>query len=193
MSMPDGITCEQVEREELDLRYVRGTLPEPLAEAFEAHYFGCDTCWALVRGGNEVRAARPSPKAAGWPRSRVFALAAVLVAAAGIGFWRLSQPGEPGVTVPSLERGEGAGSITLRSATVDRQVAAGWSKLPGAASYRVRFFGADGALLLQRQTVDTALLVARDSLGPSGGVLWQVQALDRLGGELARSALVEVR
>ena len=193
--MPDGITCERVEREELDLRYVRGTLPEPLAEAFEAHYFGCDQCWALVRGSNEVRAAGPSLMASRWRRPWTLALAALLVGAVGVGFWRLSQTAESGVSMPSLERGGTAAAIVLSAAIVDRQVVAHWSRVPNAASYRVRFFGADGALLLQRQTPDTALMIVRDSLGvsPGGGrLLWQVQALDRLGGEISRSGLVEV-
>ncbi len=193
--MSDVVTCERVEREALDLPYIRGTLPEPLAEAFEAHYFGCDTCWALVRGGNEVRAARPSFKATRWPHSWTLALAALLVGVVGVGFWRLSQPADAPISPSSLERGGTAAPMGLRAAMVDRRLAAEWSKVPGAASYRIRFFGSDGALLLQRQTADTALMVASDSLGVSpgtGALLWQVQALDRLGGELLRSALVEV-
>jgi hypothetical protein len=193
MSMPDAVNCERVEREELDLRYLRGALPEPLAEAFEAHYFGCDACWALVRRGNDLRAARPSPGAARWPRSRTLGLAAVLVAAVGLGFWRMTRSEAPGVTAPSLERGGSAAVIALEAGATDGLVSARWSRVPLAAGYRIRCFGPDGGLLLQRQTPDTALTVPRDSLrvGSTGPLVWQVQALDRLGGELARSALIE--
>lgn len=191
--MPDGMTCERVELEELDLRYIRGTLPEELAEAFEAHFFGCDRCWALVRGGNELRAARGGATAPRRPRVWAMALAAAVVGAVGVGLWRDSRRTEPAVTPASLERGGPATALVLGAATEAGRLAAHWSRVPGAATYRVRFFGADGSVLLSRETPDTALTVARDSLGgPGGSLLWQVQALDRLGGELIRSALVEV-
>ncbi len=194
MNMPEPITCERVDREELDLQYVRGTLAEPEAEAFEEHYWGCDRCWALVRGGNEVRAVRPTGGTRRWPRSRTLALAAVLVGAAGLGFWRLAPRTEPAVSAPSLERGGTAASIALSAALADRRLLAHWTGVPGAASYRVRFFSADGSVLLTRVNRDTLIVVPQDSLRvPAGGaVLWQVQALDRLGAEVMRSKLVEV-
>lgn len=192
MTMPDSVTCETVDREELDLRYIRGSLAEPLAEAFEAHYFGCDRCWALVRGGNEVRASQGVAAQARRPRTWAFALAAAVIGAVGIGLWRDSRD-RPVVSVSSLERGDSVGVIALETSAVEGgvSVAARWSRVPGAASYRVRFFGSDGAVLLSRETPDTTVTVSRDSVGT--GALWQVQALDRLGSELIRSALVEVR
>jgi anti-sigma factor RsiW len=45
------MTCELVDQRELDRRYLTGQLNDNEASAFEAHYFACDRCWALVKGG----------------------------------------------------------------------------------------------------------------------------------------------
>jgi hypothetical protein len=48
--------------------------------------------------------------------------------------------------------------------------------------------------LIQREVRDTAISVSRDSLGgPALELVWQVHALDRLGGEIARLPLTTVR
>lgn len=40
-----------------DVRYLAGSLTDAEAEAFEEHYFGCDTCWKAVQRGAEIRSA----------------------------------------------------------------------------------------------------------------------------------------
>ncbi len=181
-----GLTCSEVERDELDLKYLRGQLSPEQAEAFEAHYFGCDRCWELVHGGAQVRATRPArPRRLPlpWP---VLA-AAVLLGAVGIGLWRLQRPNPP----PDTERAGSSGALLVRVSTGAATLAVSWSPLPGAASYRVRLFAPDGAVLSEREVADTTLSLTRDSVTATGPLFWQVQALDRLGGELARSALTD--
>ena len=190
-SLPTPLTCEQVDRDELDTRYVQGTLDSKQAEAFEAHYFGCDRCWQLVDQGRQIRAARTvttgSSRKLFW-----IAAAAAFAAVIGAGLWR------------ELQRDGGEPAGTLRSSTeelappvagsAEDRFSLTWKTVPDAASYRVRVFGADGGLLLQREVLDTSLGIARDSLGPgTGGLVWQVHALDRLGGEIARFPLTTTR
>ncbi|MBM4189071.1 MAG: zf-HC2 domain-containing protein, partial [Gemmatimonadetes bacterium] len=43
--MSDQLTCDRVDREDLDTRYLAGTLSEADAAAFEAHFFECERCW----------------------------------------------------------------------------------------------------------------------------------------------------
>lgn len=52
----DPITCDDVDTHDLDVRYLDGRLTDVEATAFEAHYFGCDRCWTLVRHGEALRA-----------------------------------------------------------------------------------------------------------------------------------------
>jgi hypothetical protein len=183
------LTCSDVERDELDLKYLRGRLSPEHAEAFEAHYFACDRCWALVHGGFEVRATRPArPR---WlSRSWPMLAAAVLVGAVGIGFWRLQQ--RPGAVLPDAERAGPSGAVRVEAGAEGSSLTARWSSIAGAAGYRVRLFTKDGAVAVERELVDTSLSLTRDSVKTAAGPLyWQVQALDRLGGELARSPLVD--
>ena len=88
--LPDGnltmmdereITCELVDERELDSRYLSGRLTDDEASAFEAHYFGCDRYWALVRGGMGIRAAMSGEAATTPPSS-------YLVTGRGGGRWR---------------------------------------------------------------------------------------------------------
>jgi anti-sigma factor RsiW len=181
-----GLTCSEVERDELDLKYLRGELSPEQAEAFEAHYFACDRCWELVHAGAEIRAARPARgrrRVLPWP----LLAAAVLVGAVGIGLWRSQRPNPPA----DSERAGSPGALLLGVSGDATTLTASWSPLAGAAGYRVRLFAPDGAVLSERETTDTSVSLSRGSLPSSGPFFWQVQALDRLGGELARSALTD--
>lgn len=51
------LDCARVEEQEYERLYLEGALSEAEAEAFEAHYFGCDRCWAAVERAVELRAA----------------------------------------------------------------------------------------------------------------------------------------
>ncbi|MGE0552090.1 MAG: zf-HC2 domain-containing protein [Gemmatimonadales bacterium] len=191
------ITCDRVDALELDTRYLAGTLTDEEAEAFEAHYFGCDRCWGLVRQGSEIRAAGADAvagpaRAAGarrWTRWSWIPLAA---AAAALLWVATGDRGgiatDPGDTV----RGDGD-SLMVRSESDPAGIAAAWRAVPAASTYLVRLFEADGTLRWERRLKDTTVSIARDSLpGASGALFWQVQALDPVGATLVRSALIEV-
>ncbi len=183
------LTCEQVERDQLDLKYLHGRLSPERAEPFEAHFFGCDRCWDLVRMGQEVRATRPvlgaRPTRPWW-----LAAAAVLVGALGIGLWRAS-PGNETVAPDNLRAGPAPSALDVRALAGGTGPTAIWNIVPGAASYRVRLFTGDGGLVTEREISDTSFAVPGDSLVTPGPHYWQVQALDRMGRELARSGLIE--
>src|SRR3954469_2124603 len=49
--------CPYGQEPDIEARYLTGQLSETDAEAFEAHYFSCDRCFALVERGAELRAA----------------------------------------------------------------------------------------------------------------------------------------
>jgi CHAT domain-containing protein len=64
MDVTRTLDCHYVEENDLVSRYIAGKLPEEEAEAFEAHYFGCERCWSEVRAATEVRAAMEKPAGA---------------------------------------------------------------------------------------------------------------------------------
>lgn len=196
--MSDQLTCDRVDREDLDTRYLAGTLSEADAAAFEAHFFECERCWGLVRQGTEIRSAGPPAsgpalaRAPAWRRWR-WALAP-LAAAAALLVWVTTRP--PVATDPGSDsQVRGAGdSLNVATGTTGRVLVAAWSRVAEAASYQVRLFSADGALVWERRATDTSVSVPRDSIpgAPSGALFWQVQALDLIGAPLVRSPLVEV-
>jgi Putative zinc-finger len=99
--------CTLADREERILAYLGGTLAALDAEAFEAHYFGCDECWREIQQGLEIRAAfAPAAEASSAAARRIdwrwVAVAAMVVIAVSV--WRWTQPA-PQVTdspVPPL-------------------------------------------------------------------------------------------
>jgi hypothetical protein len=194
MGDSEVMTCEQVDQGELDLRYLRGELDPGQAEAFEAHYFGCDRCWNLVRAGNQLRSARSIPSTRPGSSRKLWWLtaAAAFIATVSIGLWRQLQRDQP-VPVDSL-RSSGPGLAAPVARILNEAITLDWRPVPQASSYRVRLFRGDGTLLIQREVRDTAISVSRDSLGgPALELVWQVHALDRLGGEIARLPLTTVR
>ncbi len=195
------MTCERVDEEDLDTRYLAGRLSEEEATALEEHLVGCDRCWAMVHRGATIRAAwaeeeRPAGERAGAGRSRRSrrwmgwaALAAASVALT-VGVWRDRQvPARPDLpdamrgTVERLTPTARADSVALRVA---------WPRIAGAASYRVRLYGPDGATLMEREVGDTSFSLPRSSLTESAAASahWQVFAIDELRDEVARSGLV---
>jgi anti-sigma factor RsiW len=62
---PEALDCTRVQEGEYERLYVQGKLSDPDAEAFEAHYFACDRCWAAVQQALELQAAFESPAAYG--------------------------------------------------------------------------------------------------------------------------------
>lgn len=192
--IPPALTCEQVDQEELDTRYLRGQLDAARAEAFEAHYFGCDRCWGLVQGGNQIRAAQSVSTPPKSRSNRVWWIAAVAAFAAVAGVSVLRELRTDGPEPVDTLRG-GMADLAQPVATAEpNRLTLAWKKVPDAASYRVRLFGGDGTMLIQREVTDTSFSIARDSIAsPTLQLVWQVHALDRLGGEMARFPLSTTR
>lgn len=197
------ITCDRVDREDLDTRYLAGSLNEELAEAFEAHYFGCDRCWALVHQGVEVRSAGPLPsvvksvpkkpaRLARWAWTPLAAAAAILVVWVGTREGRVTPDEEAGGGGMTL-RGT-ADSLSVSAASARGVLTATWTSVTNASNYQVRLFTANGDVLWDRRVNDTTLTMARDSIpgASTGALFWQVQALDLAGATLTRSTLIEV-
>lgn len=195
----NAITCELVDDRDLDTRYLAGGLSQEEAEGFEAHYFGCERCWGLVRQGMEVRSAlgdsglhAPAGEA-GRRRAtyRWWGMAAAAgIVLAGLGLWRFGSQTDPAMPEDVL-RGDRAAFVVV-PAPAPGAVAASWSRLPGADVYRVRLYSPDGLLILERETSDSFLSVGSHTVSgipPGGEVFWQVLALDRLRNIVARSDL----
>ena len=186
------ITCDLVDQGELDRRYVEGRLAEAEAAAFEEHFFGCDRCWQLVKGGTGVRAAlRPERARLVGSRARWKPLAfAAAIGIVALGIWRFAGPGQ--TTEPDGIRGTGD-SLAVRSGFSAGAWHLAWPAFAQATSYRVRLSAPDGRLLYSRETGDTTLDVAADSLPPAGEyplLYLDVQAFDELRQPLARSPLI---
>ena len=161
-------------------RYVAGRLAEAEAEAFEAHYFGCDRCWREVRTAQELRSALEPARSPRALRGRPWiplAAAAALVGA--LGTWMLVRP-------PGAERvfraGRGA-TLALTASAGETAVSVSWSPVPNARGYRARLVTAEGALVTEQEVAappllldkgrlpDTTLYVTVQALGPDRQVL----------------------
>lgn len=192
------ITCDLVDEGDLDTRYLAGRLSPEEAEAFEAHFFGCERCWGLVQQGLAVRSAfdadlpvRSPAVPARAPRATRpwwWGIAAAAVAAVGLGLWQITQR-EPRLT-EDVFRGEAAG-FAVATAADSASLNAWWPRVADADVYRVRLYEADGQMALERETTDTSVAVPVGSVAISRdtGMFWEVQALDRLRNPVARSDL----
>lgn len=186
-----ALTCADVDARDLEARYLSGTLPVAEAVEYEAHYFGCDICWPSLQRATELRAAfaLPAQSPARRARSWGLAAAAVLVIAVGTGVFLRDSAADP----ESRTTLRGASdAFTVRASTDARSANIAWDSVPDADRYLVRLYRADGDLVLERETAETAFALNVDSLPQrtSGDTLyWQVLALDRLRQSLARSPL----
>jgi hypothetical protein len=190
------MTCEQVDQHELDIRYLAGRLSDSEAAAFEEHYFGCDRCWGLVKGGAGVRAAMGDGAVVRAVRPRAWwkplAIAAGLAVVA-LGVWRLVPSREPADR--DAIRGVGD-SIAVQSVLSAGSWRAAWPVVSEAASYRVRIFAGDGRLLFTRQVTDTTIGLSADSLaaiGQGAPLYVDVQGFDVLRRPVGRSPLILLR
>jgi hypothetical protein len=211
---PVQVTCSRVEQEDLDARYLAGTLSEEEAEAFEEHYFACDRCWATVQLGLDVRAAndttvrtqQPRPaalsveRAAPAPASRLrrqrwwpIAIAAS-VAILAVGVWQ--QRSDRSDVPPIVDDLRGpADSIRAVASVRGRTLVISWPPKPNADRYGVRLQKSDATVVVDRIISDTSLVISRDSLaGVVNGerLYWEVRALDALRRTIARSRLIPV-
>jgi hypothetical protein len=199
----DEINCELVDSGDLDTRYLAGRLSPEQAEAFEAHFFGCERCWGLVQQGLAVRAAfQPVTSSTASSSSRLSTATTTrhrwwgLAAAAGLaavvlGVWRMGDPSVRGRPEDAF-RGD-ARTFRVTAAADAPALKASWSPVTDADVYRVRLYSADGVLALERETSDTTLSMLLDTIPASlrgAKLFWQVQALDRLRNPVIRSDLI---
>jgi hypothetical protein len=203
-----GLDCDLADTADLERAYLHGSLAEADADAFEAHYFACDRCWASLQRAIEQRAAfsgmaetpaarptagrrlslRPGWPLAGWPLA--VAASIVLVVAAG---WRLTSALGRQHSPDDAERGAPTTGLAVRAIAGSGTLGVAWRPVQGAQRYRVRLFAPDGTLLAERTVTDTTLAIPRDSLSaraPGGAAYWSVDALDATRQSLARSPLV---
>lgn len=208
--MQDNQTNCPYDDTDTDERYLSGALSPTEADAFERHYFECESCWERVQRGSEIKAAlsdspvadidfAPGSKGKSRPR-RVLLWAAPLAAAAVLvlTFGRtlnyrnsvdLTRAGLRAVDSAQVTRGS-SNSISVSSHQNGSLLIAAWARTPSASSYRVRLLAPDGALLYERETSDTSVVLPDDSVGVSANTAyWEIQALSELRSVIAVSAL----
>jgi hypothetical protein len=206
------VDCARVDEAEYEHRYIHGALSEAEAEAFEAHYFECERCWASLQRALEVQAALAAPaghapldtvrgtiaigatKQRRWERRwwPAFAAAAALVVA--VGTWQMYRRPAAGRLRLEAERG-GAIELRVRPIATPDTLAAAWSPVTGADRYRAQLFAADGTRLADRDLSDTSVSVPRQTLGRASladGAYWSVEAFDATRHSLAKSRLTTV-
>ncbi len=193
----DELTCAQADGADYDTRYLAGSLSDLEAERFEAHYFGCDRCWTLVRSASEARAGMlGESRRTGtqrrwvlWAPAMAASIAAVVI---GGSLW-LRPHGRAGVTASQIERGAlSGGGVTLTVA--GDAVFVRWPRVANAVIYRLRLYTAQGALLYERDVRDTSAVVRLSSL-PARPALsyWSVEALGASREVLSHTPLVPLR
>ncbi len=194
------MNCEYVDEKDLVSGYLAGRLDPAEAEAFEAHYFECERCWAEVTRAIELRAAFTGAAAEGAPaqtrRRRPttwWRWSAPLAAAAAVMLIAVWQFGpEPGA-LPEADVLRGlTAEIEVSVASEAEALTAAWTPVDQATTYQVRLHAADGTLLLEREAADTTVRVSRQELPPgtSGELFWSVEALDALRQIVGRSSIV---
>lgn len=195
------LTCDLVDRDDVDQRYLAGTLPPSEAEAFEEHYFGCARCWALVGQGLALRATAAEPSA---PRIRPgtplrdisvatrhrrwwMGLGAASVILVSMAVWH---PWSNGPSNGDAMRGADAPLVASGSVRGDSIVAT-WPRVRIANDYRVRVSAPDGTSLLERELVDSEIVFPRSALrgATTDTVYVSVLARDALRRPVARSVL----
>ena len=196
MMSEQPMTCEFVDQHELDRRYVAGRLSDAEAAGFEAHFFGCDRCWSLVKGGTGIRSALTDRGAIPTARRRPWWLPLAIAAGLGgvaLGTWRVIESGN--FVDGDAIRGAGD-SLAVRTELATGVWRAAWPAVPDAASYRVRVFAEAGRLLVTREVADTSLVLSADSLAIAGGgspLYLEVEGFNVLRRPVARSPLILLR
>lgn len=196
MSDVSSVTCPHEGEGEVRSSYLAGRLSESDAKAFEAHYFECDRCAEAVTLGTKLRAAfgrtpvapaaiSPSPSRAWLPLAAVIAVALL-----GFGVWRIARR-EAIESAPSVPRAAHEALAIDVARAAEGGFTLTWRPPPGAASYKVEVFGADGGTLWSGESREPRLRIRGDDLRATGGApppQVQVEAFDAMGQMVARSA-----
>lgn len=200
--MPESaaLDCRSVEEQDVVSSYVAGRLAEPIAEAFERHYFECADCWDELELAYGLRGLSPQewPRGRGnvaplWRRRSFLALAA----AASLGILAL------GLRTLLRERAEPLALDTPRSGAqelvvdVTRQpggtLELSWMPQRGASRSVVEIVTPDGVVLGQHETRETRLVLQEGDLKCGAGPCRaKVRVIDSLGQEIATSGFREL-
>jgi hypothetical protein len=195
--------CTYVEQNDLVASYLAGRLPQVEAEAFEAHYLGCEHCWDEVRLAGEIRTALGQPaiapvsaetRSARATRGEAWTLlaAAAAVAVIAIGIRQLTHRQE---VIPSepVYRGESSVTLPLHAlAEPAGQIQFSWPAMDDAQFYVVQIFTSDGVSVWKREMPETSFSLDPGALPPRRpGIFFlaKVEALDAMGQVVAKSEL----
>lgn len=193
------IDCAQVDECDLVALYLGGKLPEAEAEAFEAHYFGCERCSGELKAAAQIRVAKGVDVfAARWAGKRrakrvtwTLLAAAAAVAVMVFGLQRLSRRPEISQSEP-VWRGSSVQTISLEiSPSPTGQLVLRWRAHPEAQVYVVEIFASDGASVWRQETSEATVSIPVGVLPPSKpGVSFfaTVEALDSMHQVIAKSA-----
>jgi hypothetical protein len=185
----EGLDCARPEQQDLVARYVGGRLGEAEAQAFEAHYFGCERCWAEVQAAAEIREAKGfevfAEHAAARPRAGpeiwtlLAAAAALAVMVLGLNqLAEMSEVSRPAAVLRSTH--EEPLSLRARPGAAGRVVLE-WTPHPDAQAYAVEIFASDGTTVWEKETSETAVTVDAEVLSqnrPGISFVATVEALD---------------
>ncbi len=195
------IDCPATHEGQRDLvpLYLAGKLADDEAEAFEAHYFGCEKCRADVRAGAALRevygkkavvasesaSVTPAPPGRSW----LPLAAAAAIAVLGLGVWISRRAAEP-PGQPVL-RGSNAGALILKiEADQQGRIELSWPAHPAAVAYEVQVFSTDGTRVWGREVNEPRLTIGPGALpSPDAGKTLEVevQALDAMRQVVASS------
>ena len=191
--------CTQTDEIDLAALYLAGRLPSDEAEAFEAHYLGCERCSSALREAGAIRAAfdkpvlapaSPSPRAtSGWRDVGTLLAAAATVATFFFGM-RQAAEREPIVSDGVLRSATTESMDLAIGKQADGGVALIWPAQPRAHSYRIEIVRSDGVSVLRSETEERHVSLAVADLPPvPEGVtlLAKVEALDAVGQVVAAS------
>jgi hypothetical protein len=183
------LRCTVVDEQDIVEKYLAGRLNDAEAREFEAHWFGCDTCWAKVHLAAKVRAAaeaRPVDVPANPPlrssvtsaRMALWGVAAALVLVVG-GFWVAGRH-----DAVRIER-SGAGLDHVTVLKNDEGLSLTWDPVSGAARYRVEVVKSDGQVAITREVQSPMVQLDRSAI--AAGATVTVEAYSALGDKLATS------
>ncbi len=178
--------------------YLAGRLSPANTEAFEAHSFGCERCFAELQRAAELRAAnqdqfasdvhmyRPVARSrwVSWPS---LAVAATIVLAVGL-WYATPIIDDAGVPVEPVYRDDEDSTTSGQKLRIvmernDNIVSLSWNDVQGADQYRLRVFTESGDPVFEQQTQGTSIELSaaqwQDADAP-GKFYGQVIALDEL-------------